>query len=561
MHSAHIGFVGNGRVSGWFDFTEFQALDRVIAELFIDDVRTGDAVCAKTSVHADWSCLIPRAFGDGKAHEVRVRFRARDRILNEITWSGILSDHPYNFHIDEVTPKVIRGWVKESGLSRKTMIVELRIGDEPVSRTTANRHRGEVRAAGYHEGNFGFELHVPLEARFTGAIASLGVLQEDGTFFTLDAVHLVQGPVKVMFVTDASDPANASRYYRAQLQGRQLWQAGAEVAVKHRAEVTGNMITTFDVVVLQRVPMNPALRAAVKLARDGGAVILYETDDLNVFAELADQIGAVRSGFRRIYDEEFLKEIRDRYASLTCSDAVIVPNRFMERYFQQRGFEVIFSQFVVDAKLPKAIADRSSVGWKMLYLSGSPTHRADLDTVIDDLHAFMSDHPDAELTVLGHSDPSAFHGWERTSFHPAVSYTDMIQFIGGFDIVIVPFEKTVFNYAKSATKVLEAACVGVPVIASAVPDYVQAVKDAHAGYVVPWGTNWRTVLGQAYANREADRASFHRLVQFAELRSSGLRGGSELLTAFCTLYRNVICLPPTYRATGTNRDTAVAARA
>ncbi len=98
MHSAHIGFVGNGACVRVFDFTEFQALDRVIVEHVIDDVGAGDVICVKTAVHSDWSCLIPRVFGDGRAHEVRVRFRAGDRTLNEITWSGVLSDHPYNFH-------------------------------------------------------------------------------------------------------------------------------------------------------------------------------------------------------------------------------------------------------------------------------------------------------------------------------------------------------------------------------------------------------------------------------------------------------------------------------
>ncbi len=198
----------------------------------------------------------------------------------------------------------------------------------------------------------------------------------------------------------------------------------------------------------------------------------------------------------------------------------------------------------------------------MLFLSGSPTHRATSIRVIDDLHAFMSDHPDAELTVLGHSESGGLPRLGAHELPPAVSYTDMIKFIGGFDIVIVPFEKTVFNYAKIRHE-------GAGGRLRRGPGHRErgsglrpgGPRNAHAGYIVPWGTNWRTVLEQAYANREADRASFHRLVQFAELRSSGLRGGSELLTAFCTLHRNVICLPPTYRATGTNRESAMAARA
>ncbi|TGD98933.1 glycosyltransferase family 1 protein [Methylobacterium nonmethylotrophicum] len=537
--SARLAFVGNGSVLGHLFFQDAHN-HQVTIRLEIDGIDLGENLVRQRGGNSSvWSFRIPSRFWDDETHLLRAIYCADDSESSEDIQVHLPAQR-YFYHVDEVKRNEIVGWVRRNDDTYTRAVVALRVNGVIVSRATANQYRGELVEHGHLDGRFGFNILIPYQYRHIGAIAEFGVIDDD-EFIPLSSIHIMRSDVKVLIVTDTKDTNNASRYYRAVVQGRHLWQAGAEVAVVDKSEVHPNSSSSFDIVVLQRTPLTPQLEKLVRAAKAERSLVLYETDDLNVFSEIADQISAVRSGFRYLDDPEFQVEMQLRFQSATVADAILVPNNFMSRYFKQRGFQTITSRFSLERRFIKERPLTKSARWKILYMSGSPTHKNDLKEMISDLYEFHRDHEDCDLTVLGHVDADSFSGWDRIFFKPAVTYDAMIDEVSDHDLVLVPFEKTVFNFAKSATKVLESAAAGVPVMASAVPDYVKTIGDLGVGYIVPWHGSWYAALENAYRQRHADHAAFSKMQQFAYLQADGLQKGLELLSEISDLQKNRLC--------------------
>lgn len=69
-------------------------------------------------------------------------------------------------------------------------------------------------------------------------------------------------------------------------------------------------------------------------------------------------------------------------------------------------------------------------------------------------------------------------------------YLDLID----FDIWVAPYRRTEYNEAKVATKALEAAFLGIPIVASDTTPYRQFVIDGETGYLVPPGGDWEAPI-------------------------------------------------------------------
>lgn len=160
--------------------------------------------------------------------------------------------------------------------------------------------------------------------------------------------------------------------------------------------------------------------------------------------------------------------------------------------------------------------DRFTVGWQ-----GGPTHDRDWETAAQAVTRWFSQasrqqHPVEMHTVgsmFGHN-PMCKPGCSRAHFpevhpHRHTAWSEAIHdYYRSLDwhVALAPLADTRFNRSKSHIRVLEAAMLGFPVIASNVPAYAQFVHHGQTGFLVnkpaDWSTHLSTLLHDPVAREE-----------------------------------------------------------
>ncbi|GEM_PF-5179558 len=420
--------------------------------------------------------------------------------------------------VDNSSKVYVSGWAydKSRPVSRKTVYMEHE--GRIVSTAVARQHRPDVAAAGFGDGRYGFQLPVPLALRAVGADSvTVGLIDDAGGRHPLGETFIPRDILTAAIITDTAYPKDASRYYRGELQQKQLWHSGCEVALVSRDDVVPDTLKAYDFIIFQRTRINDAIRAVIRNAISSSQPIFYETDDLNTFKELRHHFGSVLSGHYWKDQDELIDEIQGRFVVSNATDSVIVPNKYMERWYRSHGYSTVLSPFKLEDRFfSRRRVRKAGKEWRLLYMSGSPTHVHDFASARDDILRFVSDNIDVELTVFGHFDPKQFAGVDRVSFRGPVSYDAMFEVYDEADLLIAPFARSPFNLAKSPTKFMEAGARGVPVMVSSIPSYRTHIRQSGCGYLVPWRKNWYDALQEAYDNREADLERNRHLIRYAQ---------------------------------------------
>ncbi|MGW6912608.1 glycosyltransferase family 4 protein [Kitasatospora sp. NPDC054939] len=140
-----------------------------------------------------------------------------------------------------------------------------------------------------------------------------------------------------------------------------------------------------------------------------------------------------------------------------------------------------------------------TIGW-----GGSATHAMDVAEVGGHLRQVMRRNPGTELHLIG-SDYSRELGARERVRHTQWTRTvpDYWRAID-FDIMLAPLRAHPFNASKSALRPLEAAALGIPVIASDYGPYADFVQHGVTGYLVRRDHEWGRYLTEL-VNDEAMR--------------------------------------------------------
>jgi len=253
-------------------------------------------------------------------------------------------------------------------------------------------------------------------------------------------------------------------------------------------------------IIFLRPGYNPRTIYLIQLARMLGISIEFDFDDL-LLPEFARERGACRSGLRSP-QEDFSESLKQSaltvYAdSITCStDGIavelskITPNVTVRRnklplhYF--RSVENIVSRgksySFPDGKV------------KILYLSGSNTHKRDFSTITGPLTKLAQQYGDKfTISFMGSlSDYSNVFNMlgVKSQMIPSVAFDKMLDIISMHDLVLVPLEDSIFNNCKSNIKYIECASQGVPIIASSVSEFDFAIKNGVNGWLCNDEADW-----------------------------------------------------------------------
>jgi glycosyltransferase involved in cell wall biosynthesis len=143
--------------------------------------------------------------------------------------------------------------------------------------------------------------------------------------------------------------------------------------------------------------------------------------------------------------------------------------------------------------------DGVTIGW-----GGSATHAMDLAELGGQLRQVMRRNPHAELHLMGSDFSREMGVRERVRVTPwSKSVPDYWRAID-YDVMLAPLRPHPFNASKSPLRPLEAAALGIPVIASAYGEYEQFVEHGVTGYLVRRDHEWGRYLSEL-VNDEAAR--------------------------------------------------------
>jgi glycosyltransferase involved in cell wall biosynthesis len=305
-------------------------------------------------------------------------------------------------------------------------------------------------------------------------------------------------------------------------------------------------LATHDVLVLYRVPDAPWIRHLLARATALGRPTVFAVDDLIVVPELTD-VPALRGrsdAEHRLWHDGVRRyrrtlEACDAFLATTEPIAAVGRGLGMPTHLQRCGVSSAELALGAAARAGSAAAGTVRLG----YFSGTATHDDDLAAIAPVLVSLLVRHPQVELLVVGPvALPSALAPFAaRLVRQPLVVWTALPDLVASCVASLVPLEwRHPFVAAKGAVKYLEAATVGVPVIASPTDAFRDAIRDGVTGWLAADLEVWQQALETVVTHPEraahvgataradvglrfAPAAQGHELAAFLSTVVAGLR--------------------------------------
>jgi glycosyltransferase involved in cell wall biosynthesis len=327
-----------------------------------------------------------------------------------------------------------------------------------------------------------------------------------------------------------------TRRYRALHLFQQLTLLGIPAHLTHLVDPQlPQMMEQADLIVVHRAAADRSLEKSLQAARNRGALLLADTDDL-IFDPDAFQFihnPEFRDPVRtQLYREEMLRHRR----TLQLCQAALVSTEYLAGQVEKLGIPARLHRNAASLELwelgckpedkPAPTANRFVLG----YASGSPTHNRDFALIQGPLQEFLSKHPQAELRLIGFLDLD--NSWApfagRIRRDPLRPWRELPAWLADLDLNLAPLEgDNPFSLSKSEIKWLEAALVSVPTLASRTPAFESAIHPGENGWLATSQSEWAEALEQSLEvglrSRLADQAYQDAWYEYrAEVRASQL---------------------------------------
>jgi glycosyltransferase involved in cell wall biosynthesis len=315
----------------------------------------------------------------------------------------------------------------------------------------------------------------------------------------------------VLFISgEDHTPGHTYRVLRYLAAARAL---GYDADWKAAAPVGPPDLDGASVIVLWRVPHGGHVQGIIDYARERGASVIFDVDDLMFRPEMAviEIIDGIRSQkFSEMQTQAFFTQIGRTLKAcdlVTCPTAELAHHaRLMGRpaYVLPNGFDDESHDLARRARL-----DWAELGDDLLrigYAGGSRTHQRDFAVAAPAIARVLAENPQARLTLF--KDPSSDEGLvlmdefpqfaalaDRIEWRDLVSIGALPAEIARFAVNIAPLEAdNPFCEAKSELKFFEAALAGVPTIASPSGPFARAIEEGVTGFLARGEEEWYAAL-------------------------------------------------------------------
>lgn len=341
----------------------------------------------------------------------------------------------------------------------------------------------------------------------------------------------------VLFVAADAAPEKGCRLYRCAYQGKQLQRAGLRAETAYYLDATDDMINAADVLVMSRCLWDERTAAIVRRARSQGKLVCGDLDDRIYAPWDVETSGYLRSrgGVRPLRTRTVAAD-RAVLQLLPMFDVVLTSTEGIKNELEELGLPASVLPNAFDTDVASPVARQREGLSRMLLMTGTRTHDADLRMITPQLARFLHENPAVRCTLLG---PFERDGW--LSGLPNVDTRELLpidrlyEFVADFDLCLVPLEDTPFNDCKSPIKFIECGLVSVPVLASARREFRALIRHGENGFLAGDGEDaWYRALCELKESPQAIRdtaAAAHREVLAAHTVESRGRALADFLLA------------------------------
>lgn len=228
----------------------------------------------------------------------------------------------------------------------------------------------------------------------------------------------------------------------------------------------------LDVVILQRW-MGAEMPDAIRRARSTGQVVINDVDDW--FEGLPQSNRAFWTTHPRLHPNENRLHYR---RTIAAGNAVICSTPVLADFYRRLGKPVFVIRNAIDIDrwmpVPDSVGEQITLGWM-----GATGYRdsGDFAVLRGVLGPWLDRNPGCRLhhagSVGGPTEAARAFGVrpELVTSSPMSRLEDLPRLVSGYQVGLVPLADVPFNRAKSWLKGLEHAAAGIPIVATALPEY------------------------------------------------------------------------------------------
>jgi glycosyltransferase involved in cell wall biosynthesis len=300
--------------------------------------------------------------------------------------------------------------------------------------------------------------------------------------------------VRVAFVSSPfGTPRHRCQHPREQLQGQGI---EADVLPGEAPSLSG-----YSHAVLNRVPLSAALAESIAAAEGAGTRVLFDVDDLIFDPAVMAGMEFVRA--RPAPDRERLLDAVEGIArTIERCRAGLCATPALRRELESRGRSARVALNGVSDEMVRlseqASAERSGDARvvRIGFPGGHPGHAFNLAVAEDALAALLQRHAQLRLVLIGLVEPPPrLRPWaDRVEQVPYVDWRRLPAELARLDVCIAPLADNAFNRCKSDVKLLEAALVRVPLVASPVGQLGESIRHGVNGLLADGTEAWMVAL-------------------------------------------------------------------
>ncbi len=324
-------------------------------------------------------------------------------------------------------------------------------------------------------------------------------------------------PARRFFIASGCPIATTTLYRCVHLR-EQLEALGYEATVAEwfsEEKIEPEAALACEVIVLYRLPFCPALENLIERAHKSGKRVIFDTDDLVFAPELTHWhrgVALLPEDDRRLHEEGVQRYLE----TLRACDATMTATPLLAELAAREGRPAVvhrnalgqemreLAEQLYHSRESRATADRVVIG----YGSGTATHDVDFEEAAPALERILERYPQAELWIAGPltlPDSLGRFGPRLRRF-PLTDWRGWFQLMSQMDIALAPLEMgNIFCRAKSEIKFVEAGALGLPVVASRIDPFIEAMTEGVDGFLAANDEEWERALGQLIERAELRR--------------------------------------------------------
>lgn len=315
----------------------------------------------------------------------------------------------------------------------------------------------------------------------------------------------------VLFI--AGEPETPGVAYRCNRLAEAAITAGYDAKVKPAALINGEDIDWADIIHLWRVEFSGHIDIVTRLAREKGATLIFDADDIVFVPHLARidiidgirSIGATEERIERCFAEMRRTMLRCDLGFATTDElADAMRVNLMHTELIPNSFDQASHDLARISRRRHMLAADGLI--RIGYATGSRTHQRDFKRVCHVLSDVLSQRPNTRLVLFqeaGNKRPVLLMEEfpELNAVAHQIEWRDMVPLaqlpeeFARFDISIAPLETgNVFCEAKSEIKFVEPSLAGAACIISPTGPFQRLVENGVNGILADTDEEWRDAL-------------------------------------------------------------------